>query len=272
MRAAGSFFSRFLATPEDSDFLRKSRGGGNRTGTPLPGDPGGDDTMDTKDKDNPPVNDTMDYKDKDNPGSGNTDDNPPLLNMINLDGSSANNNPGSGDFNILNQLVSSDTQASRFSTISVTMALLDKPTGKMMNTTTNKDSFGTPPTGDPGGNDMVDDKDKDNPGSGNSDDVPPFLHKVNLDGSSANDNPGSRDFNIPNQLASLDTSASRFSLISVTKALLNKPTGEVMNTTMDKDSFGTLPINDLGNSDLYAGLRWTDVDCAMRSYVHNCGG
>ena len=87
-----------------------------------------------------------------------------------------------------------------------------------------------------------------------------------------NDNPGSRDFNIPNQLASLDTSASRFSLISVTKALLNKPTGEVMNTTMDKDSFGTLPINDLGTSDLSAGLRWTDVDCAMRSYVHNCGG
>ena len=77
---------------------------------------------------------------------------------------------------------------------------------------------------------------------------------------------------IPNQLASLDTSASRFSLISVTKALLNKPTGEVMNTTMDKDSFGTLPINDLGNSDLYAGLRWTDVDCAMRSYVHDYGG
>ena len=58
----------------------------------------------------------------------------------------------------------------------------------------------------------------------------------------------------------------------MTMAPLNKLTGEVMNTTMDKDSFGTLPINDLGNSDLYAGLQWTDVDCAMRSYVHNCGG
>ena len=90
--------------------------------------------------------------------------------------------------------------------------------------------------------------------------------------SSANDNPGSRDFNIPNQLASLDTSASRFSLISVTKALLNKPTGEVMNTTMDKDSFGTLPMDDPGDSDLNAGLWWTDVDYAMRSYVHDCGG
>ena len=74
-------------------------------------------------------------------------------------------------------------------------------------------------------------------------------------------------------IASKKKPASRFSLIiSVTKAPLNEPTGEVMNTTMDKDSFGTLPINDLGNSDLYAGLRWTDVDCAMRSYVHNCGG
>ena len=118
----------------------------------------------------------------------------------------------------------------------------------------------------------MDNKDKDNPDGGSTDDDPSLSNKVNLDGSSANDNPGSRDFNIPNQLASLDTSASRFSLISVTKALLNKPTGEVMNTTMDKDSFGTLPINDLGNSDLYAGLRWTDVDCALRSYVHNCGG
>ena len=119
---------------------------------------------------------------------------------------------------------------------------------------------------------MVDDKNKDNPGGGSTDDVPPFLNKVNLDGSSANDNPGSRDFNIPNQLASLDTSASRFSLISVTKALLNKPTGEVMNTTMDKDSFGTLPMDDPGDSDLNAGLWWTDVDYAMRSYVHDCGG
>ena len=77
-----------------------------------------------------------------------------------------------------NQLVSSNTQASRFSPISVTMALLDKPTGKVMNTTMNKDSFGTPPTGDPGGNDMVDDKDKDNPGSGS--DVL-FCTQINLD-------------------------------------------------------------------------------------------
>ena len=98
------------------------------------------------------------------------------------------------------------------------------------------------------------------------------MNKVNLDGSSANDNSGSRDFNIPNQLASLNTSASRFSLISVTKALLNKPTGEVMNTTMDKDSFGTLLMDDPGDGDLNAGLWWTDVDYAMRSYVHDCGG
>ena len=136
----------------------------------------------------------------------------------------------------------------------------------------NKASFGIPPIGDPGGNNMVDDKDKDNPGGGSTDDDPPLLNKVNLDGSSANDNPGSRDFNIPNQPASLNTQASRFSLISVTKALLNKPTGEVMNTTMDKDSFGTLPMDDPGDSDLNAGLWWTDVDYAMRSYVHDCGG
>ena len=82
----------------------------------------------------------------------------------------------------------------------------------------------------------MDNKDKDNPGGDSTDDDPPLSKKDNLDGSSANDNSGSRDFNTPNQLASSDTQASRFSLISVTKALLNKPTGEVMNTTMDKDS------------------------------------
>ena len=45
-----------------------------------------------------------------------------------------------------------------------------------------------------------------------------------------------------------------------------------MSTTMDKDSFGILPMDDLGDSDLNAGLWWTDVDYAMRSYVHDCGG
>ena len=111
----------------------------------------------------------------------------------------------------------------------------------------------------------MDNKDK-------SDDDPPLSDKVNLDGCSTNDNPGSRDFNTPKLLASSNTKASRFFFTSVTKAPLKEPTDEVMNTTMDKDSFGTLPINDLGNSDLYAGLRWTDVDCAMRSYVHDYGG
>ena len=52
----------------------------------------------------------------------------------------------------------------------------------------------------------------------------------------------------------------------------NKPTGEVMNTTMDKDSFGTLLMDDPGDDDFTAGLWWTDVDYAMRSYVHDCGG
>ena len=84
-------------------------------------------------------------------------------------------------------------------------------------------------------------------------------------------NPGSRDFNTSNQQASSDTHASRVSLILVTRDLLNKPTGEVTNT-MDKDSFGTLLTDDPGGGDLNAGLWWTDVDCAMRPYVHDCGG
>ena len=41
---------------------------------------------------------------------------------------------------------------------------------------------------------------------------------------------------------------------------------------MDKDSFGTLLMGDPGDGDLNAGLWWTDVDYAMRSYVHDCGG
>ena len=66
--------------------------------------------------------------------------------------------------------------------------------------------------------------------------------------------------------------ASRFSTISVTMAPLNELTGEVMNTTMDENSFGTLLMDDPGDVDLHAGLWWTDVDCAMRSYVHDYGG
>ena len=113
----------------------------------------------------------------------------------------------------------------------------------------------------------MDDKDKDNP---HTDDDPPLSTKANLDGSSTNDNPGSRDINTPK--ASSNPKASRFSPISVTMAPLNKLTGEVMNTTMDENSFGTLLMDDPGDVDLHAGLWWTDVDCAMRSYVHDYGG
>ena len=41
---------------------------------------------------------------------------------------------------------------------------------------------------------------------------------------------------------------------------------------MDKASLGTLLTDDPGGGDLNAGLWWTDVDYAMRSYVHDCGG
>ena len=58
----------------------------------------------------------------------------------------------------------------------------------------------------------------------------------------------------------------------MTRDLFDKPTGEVTNT-MDKASFGTLLLtDDPGDGDLNAGLWWTDVDYAMRSYVHDCGG
>ena len=70
---------------------------------------------------------------------------------------------------------------------------------------------------DPGGG-----KPPDDPGGGTPsvrspsalpDDVPSLLNKVNLDGSSANDNPGSRDFNTPNQLASSNWSRGVVGLV-----------------------------------------------------------
>ena len=180
----------------------------------------------------------MHYKDKDNPDSGNTDDDPSLSNKVNLDGSSANDNPGSRDLN--------------------------EPIGEVMNTTLDKVSFGTPLMDDPGSDVSMDNKDKDNPGGGSTDADPSLSNKVNLDGSSANDNPGSRDFNTLHQLASSNTKASRFSLIfSVTKAPLNEPTIEVMNTTLDTVSSGTLLMDDPG------GFWPNGEGCAIYDYDYD---
>ena len=43
---------------------------------------------------------------------------------------------------------------------------------------------------------------------------------------------------------------------------MNKPTGEVMNTTMDKDSFGTLLMNDPGDGEDNPRLWWAGTDYA----------
>ena len=174
---------------------------------------------------------------------------------------------------------------------------MNKPTGEALNITMDKDSSGTPPTSNPGSGNTLNNKDKDNPDGGSTDDNPSLL---NLDGSSANNDPSSRDFSTSNLQASSITKASRFSFISVTRAILNKPTGEAMNITMDKDSFGTPPTGNPGGNDtmatggatnamnkvsfgtlltddpdggnLHAGLWWTNMDYAIRSYVHDCGG
>jgi len=218
-------------------------------GTLLMDDPGGDDTMDNKDK---------------------SDDDPPLSDKVNLDGSSTNDNPGSRDFNTPKPLASSNTKASRFFSTSVTKDPLKEATDEMMNTTMDKDSLGTLLMDDPGGDDTMDNKDK-------SDDDPPLSDKVNLDDSSANNNPGSRDFNTPKLLASSNTKASRFFSTSVTKAPLKEPTDEMMNTTMDKDSLGTLLMDDPGGDNTMdnkdkstqahiAGLWLTGMDGAY------CGG
>ena len=162
------------------------------------------------------------------------------------------------------QLPSLDPQPKCFSLISVTRAILNKPTGEALNITMDKDSSGNPPTSNPGSGNTLNNKDKDNPDGGSSDDDPSLSNKVNLDGSSANDNPGSRDFNTLHQLASSNTKASRFSLIiSVTKAPLNEPTIEVMNTTMDTVSFGTLLMDDPG------GFWPNGKGCAIYDYDYD---
>ena len=116
----------------------------------------------------------------------------------------------------------------------------------------------------------MDNKDK-------SDDDPPLSDKVNLAGSSTNDIPGSRDFNTPKLLASSNTKASRFSFTSVTKAPLKEPTDEVMNTTMDKDSLGTLLMDDPGgdntmdNKAHIAGLWLADMALPGRFWLDGTG-
>ena len=94
---------------------------------------------------------------------------------------------------------------------------------------------------------MMDNKDKDNPGGGSTNDDSSLF----------------RDFNTPNQQTSSDTHTSRVSLILVTRDLLDKPTGGVTNT-MDKASLGTLLTDDPGGGDLNAGPWWTDVDHAVQ--------
>ena len=127
-----------------------------------------------------------------------------------------------------------------------------------------QDSLGTLPTDNSGGGDTMDNKDKDNPDSGSTDDDPSLSNKVNLDSSNTNDNPGSRDFNTLHQLASSNTKASRFSLIiSVTKAPLNEPTIEVMNTTLDTVSSGTLLMDDPG------GFWPNGEGCAIYDYDYD---
>ena len=102
-------------------------------------------------------------------------------------------------------------------------------------------------TDDPGDDDTMNSEDKDNP---HTDDDPLISNKVNLDGS----------------------------FTSVTKAPLKEPTDEVMNTTMDKDSLGTLLMDDPGGDNTMdnkvhiAGPWLTGMDGALRSYVQDCGG
>ena len=85
---------------------------------------------------------------------------------------------------------------------------------------------------------------------------------VNLDGNSANVNPDSRVFNTTNQLASSNTKASHLSTLIVTKAPLNKLAGEVMNTTTDEDSFGTLLMDDPGDGEDNPRFWWAGADHA----------
>ena len=80
-------------------------------------------------------------------------------------------------------------------------------------------------------------------------------------------NKASRNFNTPKLLASSNTKASRFSFTSVTKAPLKEPTDEVMNTTMDEDSLGTLLMDDPGDGEDNPRLWWTGADHTTNTFL-----
>ena len=143
------------------------------------------------------------------------------------------------------QPASSDTHASRVSLNLVTRDLLDKPTDKVTNAM-DKDYSGTLPTDDPGGDDTMDNKDKDNPrlwwaGAGHANYT--FLSS-DLTNS----------FNQITQAAIPETVTSQFGL--------------GVHASVQGVLRGHIPGSQAHN----AGLWWTGADCAMRSYVHDCGG
>ena len=88
-----------------------------------------------------------------------------------------------------------------------------------------------------------------------------------FDGNSANDNHDSRVFNTTNQQASSNTKASHLSTLIATKAPLNKLAGEVMNTTMDEDSFGTLLMDDPGDGEDNPRFWWAGADHANYTFL-----
>ena len=110
----------------------------------------------------------------------------------------------------------------------------------------NKDYSGTLPTDGPGGDNTMDNKDQDNPrlwwaGAG-------YANYTFLSSDLTN------SFNQITQAAILDSVTSQFGLGVHASAL------RVLR--------GHMPGTQAHN----AGLWWTGVDCAMRSYVHDCGG
>ena len=129
------------------------------------------------------------------------------------------------------------------------MSPLDKPTGKVTDTVDPGD-FGGSSTDGPGSStgNVTGNMDMDNSGSSNTNGL----------GSSYS------------SLATFTTTSSETSASFVsTTSLTNRVS---LLSPSDKSTGDVLGHVDMNYATHNAGLWWTGVGCAMRSYVHDCGG
>ena len=205
------------------------------------------------------TSDTMDNKD--NPGGGSTNDDTSLStdistsdtmdNKVNLNGSSTNDDPGfRGNSNTSNnQQAFSGTHESRVSLILVTRDPLDKPADEVTNTMDKDYSMLRldEPTGE-----VTNTMDTD-------------YGLVSTAGGLWWARAGHANYTILS--SDMTNSFNQIAQAAILKAVTLR-FGLRVHASVQGVQRGHIPGTQVHN----AGLWWTGVDCAMRSYVHDCGG